>query len=83
MSRRPYSPLEVHCSPEGRPRELCWQQRTFWKVEKVLDRWMDTGCWWEGESEKMFYRLYCREGKLYEIFQDLESKQWFLYKVYD
>lgn len=52
-------------------------------VEKVLERWRDTGCWWEGESEKAFFRVLCQDGGIREIYCDLASQQWFLYRVYD
>ncbi len=53
------------------------------KIENILESWYDTGSWWEGESEKVFYRLYCQDGGIREIFKDLSSGQWFLYRVYD
>jgi len=52
-------------------------------VEKVLERWRDTGCWWEGESEKAFFRVLCQDGDIREIYCDLLSRQWFLYRIYD
>lgn len=53
------------------------------KIQNILESWHDTGCWWEGESEKVFYRVYCQDGGIREIFRDLSSGQWFLYRVYD
>lgn len=53
------------------------------QVEKVLERWRDTGCWWEGESEKAFFRVLCQDGGIREIYCDLLSRQWFLYRIYD
>ncbi len=52
-------------------------------VEKILERWRDTGCWWEGESEKAFFRVLCQDGGIREIYCDLTLKQWFLYRIYD
>lgn len=52
-------------------------------VNTVLEHWRDTGCWWEGESEKEFYRVLCEDGGIREIFNDLSSHRWFLYRVYD
>lgn len=74
--------LKVNCGLKGEPRELYMQDGAI-GVAQVLECWCDAGCWWEGESEKLFYRLYCQEGRVFEIFQDRENGQWFLYKVYD
>lgn len=82
MSRLICRPIEVVCNPKGYPGKL-YIHHAFTQVEEVLDKWMDTGCWWDNESEKMFYRICCNKGSIYEVFQDLESKQWFLYKAYD
>jgi len=53
------------------------------RVEQVLDCWRDTGCWWEGESEKLFYRLSLDSGAVVEVYWDLGTHTWMLYKVYD
>jgi len=82
MSRRLYKPLEVWCGPGRAPREINLENSRA-EVKQILDCWCDTGCWWEGESEKRFYRVYCQEDRIYEIFQDQKSGQWFLYKIYD
>lgn len=82
MSRLICSPAKVCCNITGQPIEI-WFQQTSARVEKILDCWMDTGCWWEGESEKVFYRLCCDEGRVYEVYQDLVSRQWAIYKAYD
>lgn len=52
-------------------------------IKEVIERWVDTGCWWEKESEKLFFRLYCENGSIVEIYQDLGNGTWFLYKIYD
>lgn len=53
------------------------------RVALILDRWYDTGCWWEGESSKLFFRLQLEEKKVWEIYQDLTDRCWHLYKIYD
>ena len=52
-------------------------------VSQVLDIWKDTGIWWDGESEKTFYRVNTPEGSLFELYRDSVSRSWFLYRVYD
>lgn len=53
------------------------------RVLLVLDRWYDTGCWWEGEKPKLFFRLQLEGEKVWEIYQDLSDQRWRLYKIYD
>ncbi|MGI6422602.1 MAG: DUF6504 family protein [Syntrophomonadaceae bacterium] len=74
--------LKVQCREFDQPVFIEIKERVI-KVEEILESWHDTGCWWEGESEKVFYRLYCQDGGIREIFQDLSSGQWFLYRIYD
>lgn len=79
--RKPFAVIKVQCREEMPVVVHCGG--CLLVVEKVLECWRDTGCWWEGESEKVFYRLLCHDGSVREIFRDLGSGQWFLYKTYD
>ena len=54
-----------------------------YKITRCLERWADTGCWWQGESAKIFYRIICRDGSIHEIFQEEQSQEWYLYRTYD
>lgn len=75
-------PLQVVCDPGGCPVQL--RERDHWlPVLAVLDRWQDTGCWWEGESAKRFFRLQLAGERTWEVFLDLETGDWHLYKIYD
>ncbi|MGE5422579.1 MAG: hypothetical protein ACM3QW_04895 [Ignavibacteriales bacterium] len=53
------------------------------RVGVILDRWYDTGCWWEGESSKLFFRLQLEGERVWEIYQDLADRCWHIYKIYD
>jgi hypothetical protein len=77
-----YLLLQVQCDSQGIPFQIEYQRSNL-RVKKVMEIWRDTGCWWEDESEKAFYRLLCHDGSIREIFLDLFSQQWFLYKIYD
>lgn len=48
-----------------------------------MERWKDTGRWWEGEAPKLFYRVETVGGGLWEIFLDTAEHRWYLYKIYD
>ena len=82
MSKLRHQTLQVSCDDQGLPFYLQKDQQTA-QVEQVLDCWRDTGCWWEGESEKLFYRLSLDNGAVVEIYCDMETHNWVLYKVYD
>lgn len=52
-------------------------------IAEILECWMDTGRWWAGEHEKRFYRLQLVDGGVWEIFKDMVTGEWFVYKVHD
>lgn len=82
MAGKTFKPIEVQCGKLHRPLIIQINQLKV-GVETILESWHDTGCWWEGESEKVFYRIYCQDRGVREIFNDLSSGKWFLYRVYD
>ena len=75
-------PIKVLTAKDGVPRKVAYQGKLL-VIASVLDRWRDTGMWWEGESEKEFWRLFFQDGRVWEIYQDRVSTEWFLYKIYD
>jgi hypothetical protein len=74
--------MEVDCLDSLKPCQIKYNHRLL-RVITLLECWHDTGCWWEGESEKVFYRLALEDCSIREIFYDLAEKQWYLYKTYD
>lgn len=81
MSKFSLNPLQVKCK-ENKPANITVGTYSL-NVKSILEHWYDTGCWWEGESEKSFYRLSCYDKSIIEIYQDLSTLEWFLYKIYD
>jgi len=75
-------PVLVVTDKKAVPRRFFWYKRWF-SVKDVLEQWKDTGRWWDGEREKVFFRLQVKEGGVYELFSDIAQNQWRLYKVYD
>lgn len=82
MSKLRHQVLQVSCDGQGLPLGLQKDQQAA-QVEQVLDCWRDTGCWWKGESEKLFYRLSLDNRAIVEIYWDLGTYTWVLYKIYD
>ncbi|MEW6082748.1 MAG: DUF6504 family protein [Bacillota bacterium] len=75
MSRR----VRVKAAGDN-PRSILWKGR-WHPVVDIMELWRDTGEWWQGETEKLFYRLRLSDGSLLEIYR--AGEEWFLYKVYD
>ncbi len=83
MTRFVEEPLgRVSLDPAGRPLGFGWRGR-FWRVERTAEVWKDSGCWWEEEREKVFFRLEVSGGRLVEVYLDPQAGKWFLYRVYD
>lgn len=74
-------PLAVTSLANG-PQSFQWHKRKY-TVTAILERWVDTGAWWQDEPAKVFYRLLANDGGLYELYQEQVLGSWYLYKVYD
>lgn len=73
-------PIKVRLS-SNKPHEFHWQAR--WNfINSIQDYWVDTGEWWQGEGEKMFYRVLSGQ-RLYEIYYDCKEDSWEMYHIYD
>lgn len=75
-------PIKVLSAKDDVPRKVVYQGKLL-VSERILDRWRDTGMWWEGESTKEFWRILFQDSRVWEIYQDRVSGEWFLYKIYD
>lgn len=82
MSKLKQEVIRVKCDSVGRPLRL-EQAGCVRNVSEWLDCWADTGCWWEDESCKRFYRLQLADGRVWEIYRDETSGKWYWYKTYD
>lgn len=80
MSKIVHAPIRVILDKNGPPARFFWKGRWF-VVDSVDDMWPCTGKWWEGESQKLFFRIYA-DGNLFEILTDCSGK-WWLHKVYE
>ena len=83
MSKLIDDPLkEVEVDRAGRPRSFRWRGGLL-RVARTAEVWKDVGCWWEGEGEKVFYRLETTDGRLLEVYLERPAGIWRLYRVYD
>jgi len=81
MTRLIECSIQVVSGPGGAPRAFTWQNRRR-RVADILDTWLDTGRWWEGEPEKQFFRVEAHGGGLFELYRGADGR-WCLYRVYD
>lgn len=81
MTRLRQALLAVEADGEN-PRRL-GRNGDWDEVETVLDSWRDAGCWWQGEEEKIFFRLCTGRGRILEIYRRADSGDWYLYREYD
>jgi hypothetical protein len=82
MTRIIDRPAEVTMGPGGVPVSFRFAGERF-RVEAVLDCWVERGRWWEQENEVITYRVATRGGGVYELTWDPTLKRWYLYKAYD
>jgi len=78
----PDRPIKIKVDVSSEPTEL-YMRGQWSKVEEVLEVWRDTGCWWEGEEEKIFYRVALSKGGMVEIYRYVVGGKWFVYRIYD
>jgi len=83
MSRLINSPVRVSASSRGHPKRFFWRGKTH-HIHRILEIWSDIGAWWQGEQEKVFWRLETHDGGIFELYREREDSQtWYLYKIYD
>jgi hypothetical protein len=73
--------IRVKTNTSQTPLSFHWNN-TWFPVENILDCWEDTGCWWEGETEKTFFRVASRK-QIFELYREKNTSKWHLYSVYD
>jgi hypothetical protein len=66
MPRLVDRPVEVVRSADGRPRCLVLGRRRLVVVAR-LERWRESGEWWEGEEEREVERLLLADGAVVEV----------------
>lgn len=82
MSRLINRPVAVAAGPDGAPCSFVYCGGLL-QVSQVLDHWLETGRWWEGEQERETYRVATSAGGIYELTREVPDGGWVLYKAYD
>jgi hypothetical protein len=78
------APITVTLDRQGHPTAFVWCGRTH-LVAQVRQRWqVDTDWWGEaGRVWRVYVAVTTASGLLCVLYQDLESGEWFLSKIYD
>ncbi len=72
--RRLGQPIEVRAKPTGEPRALLLGGAER-PVQQILDRWVESGRWWDGEDRRRYFRV--EAGGLF----DLSCDEWGCWRV--
>jgi hypothetical protein len=77
--RRLSHPITVRLDSAGAPRAM--RLNGVWRpVEQIVDQWVETGCWWDGEPTRCFWRV-AADG-LFDLSVDPQG-QWRLELAWD
>lgn len=83
MTRLINRPVDVTTGPGGVPVSFRLPGTRWKPVKEVLDHWLETGRWWERETEKATYRVLTADRGIFELTYDPTGRSWSLYKAYD
>jgi len=90
MTRRYGHPIAVTCAA-GQPRRFTWRGLTY-TVAEIYATWHLRDRWWvqpseqlpaAPESDRLYYRVRCREGLLCDLYHDTARGAWVLDRVHD
>ncbi|MGE5371398.1 MAG: hypothetical protein ACM3QZ_05345 [Solirubrobacterales bacterium] len=83
MSKLVQEPIEMIFDAAGQPAAICHNGVRL-AVLSLLERWYYAGCWWNGETPQLFFRLQLEAGRVWEVFgSEAPAGTWKLYKIYD
>lgn len=82
MSRRYDRSIECEADSSGRPLRFYWRDVSY-RVEEVLDWWIEVGEWWAGEPETVWYRVRTEDDGVFELYVPTHGGQWRLWRVLD
>ena len=80
MGRRVDQHIEVRTSHTGMPQSFVWEGRLYAGL-RLLERWKESGCWWDGEPGRLVFRMKDASGRIFELHRlqkamfDLEDAQ--------
>lgn len=74
--------IQVVLNNKNRPAAFKWLGRMY-RVAEVQECWRLTGAWWDGESERTYFRVRTDKGGIYELCFDHKRSAWTMEVVRD
>lgn len=74
--------IQVILNSRHAPVAFEWQGKMR-RVREVQECWRLTGAWWDGESERTFFRVLTSYGGIYELCFDHGKSEWLMTGVQD
>ncbi len=74
--------IQVILNSRHAPVAFEWQGKMR-RVKEVQECWRLTGAWWDGESERTFFRVITGYGGIYELCFDHGKSEWVMTGVQD
>lgn len=81
MERIIWHSIRIGSADDQYPCEV-YRDGKAWKAE-VLEVWVETGRWWQGEKRCTCYRLLVEDGKVLEVCQEQGAGEWSLLRWID
>jgi len=81
MRRVTFPPIQVEQTSDGRPCRIQYRGQV-WQV-CVVEEWLETGRWWQGESQRVFYRLLTEHQRVLEVSLEPTTQRWTLERWLD
>lgn len=88
MSHQVNEAVQVKADAFGIPLSFFWErygQNQYFATEKIVESWQVYTDWWEhtGEIRRAYHCLITRCGTLCVLYENLNTREWFIGKVYD
>ena len=82
MNKRVSREVTVKLGKSHQPLAFKWRERMY-HIREVQECWRFVGAWWDGESEKTFFRIATDSGGIYELCYDHGEDRWAILVVRD
>ena len=88
MAKRIQVPVQVALQPGGSAPARFWRAGTVYTVQRVETVWKETGAWWDGEGERIYFRVFASsrhatQTGYYELCCLPQENTWSLVEVLD
>lgn len=82
MARLLEKEIKVRTNAAGMPLSLSRDSASE-KVTAIYNQWKIEDQWWDRKIERHYFRVKTSKGVVYDIYHGIDTKQWYLSKIYD